>query len=98
MWSFPGPMRRGVMQAQIKRTLTAYLSPLGNVFNRATSEQVRHVAYALDWNFTFIEIEIAYHVLVRKEIRSAAHYSVELIKTTFSRTEAWQISQVPFAD
>src|SRR5687768_10440455 len=98
MWSFPGPMRRCVMQAQIKRTLTASLPALGNVFNRATSEQISHVANALDRNFTFIEIEITYHVLVREEICRAAHDSVELIKTTFSRTEVWQISQVPFAD
>src|SRR5687767_8575531 len=98
MGSFPGPMRRGVMQAQIKRTLTAYLPPPGNVLNRATSEQVSHITDALDRNFTFIEIQIANHVLVRKEIRSATHDSVELIKTTFNRTEVGQISQVPLAD
>src|SRR5688572_25391825 len=98
MWALPGPMRRRVMQTQIEWAFAASLSAPGNVFNRATSEQVSHVADALDRNFPFIEIQIAYHVLVRKEIRSAAHDSVELIKTTFSRTEVGQISQVPFAD
>src|SRR5688500_14535252 len=98
MWSFPGPMRRGVVQTQIERMVASITASSRDVFNRATSEQVRHVTDVLDWDFTFIEIQITLHVLVSKEVRCAAHDSVKLFETTFDRTEVRQIPQMPLAD
>src|SRR2546421_10406745 len=103
MRSFPGQMRRCVVQAQIERARASWQSssappPLRDVVNSSLGEHFCHVADALDRNLALIKIKVACHVLVREKVDRAAHDSKELFEATLNWSEVWQITQMPFAD
>ncbi len=62
---------------------------LGNIFHSTLRQHLCRVANALDWDFSLVQIVIAAHVFVRKEVGGAAHDSEELIEATLNWSEVW---------
>ena len=93
---FPGPVRRGVVQAQQERRAFAghAVYPVGG----ALRQQVGQIAAVLDFALAFEQVRHAVGAAVAEVVDAARHRSVEHVVARAQRAEMRRIAQVPLAD
>ena len=83
-------MWRRVLQTQKEGTRRFRAFPaIGDELNRTFRQHLCGVADSFDGNFSLIEIRIAGHVFVCKEVGCPAHDSKELVEATLHWSEVW---------